>query len=207
MPKSSVVVGRKKIIKGKKRKSRRVLVIPLAVIAVVVVFAGAGFAFAANQEEDNAFCASCHSQPESTFFQRFQAATATDLASDHYLKKQTKCIDCHSGEGISGRLSAMMLGVRNAAYWFSGAAQQPAPLNFPIPDANCLKCHQTVTTQRNQNNHFHGFLSQWQAVDPNAATCVSCHGGHNTDGTASLAMVNETRAQQVCDACHSVLRN
>jgi hypothetical protein len=101
----------------------------------------------------------------------------------------------------------MVMGARNAAYWFSGTAKQPAPLNFPIADANCLKCHQTVTTQRAQNNHFHGFLSEWQSVDPNAATCVSCHGGHNTDGTPSLVMINETRAQQVCDACHSVLRN
>ncbi len=198
MPKSSVVVGKKKYARKQKAKTRpgRVLIVPLAIIAALIVLGVAGFSFAAGQEEDNAFCASCHSQPESTYYQRFQASTAVDLASDHYLKKQTKCIDCHSGEGTGGRISAMMMGARNAALWFSGTAKQPAPLTFPIPDANCLKCHQDSVKQSDPN-HFHVLLSRWQLVDPNAATCVSCHGGHATDGDASIALVNQTRTEQV----------
>ncbi|HEX7555113.1 MAG TPA: cytochrome c3 family protein [Leptolinea sp.] len=207
---SAVVVGKKnsRKFKGKPKRSKRWMFIVLAVTGLFLVSGGAGFAIAATQEEDNSFCASCHSQPESTNYQRFQAATAVDLASDHHVKKDTKCIDCHSGTGTGGRLNAMMMGARNAVLWFSGTAKQPAPLNFPIPDENCLKCHQAVTTpaQADASNHFHVFLTRWQKADPNAATCVSCHSGHATDGNASLAMVNEVRTQQVCDACHKVLR-
>jgi len=209
--KNAVVVGKKnsKKYKSKPKRSKRWLFISLAVVGLFIVLGGAGFAVAATQEEDNSFCASCHSQPESTNYQRFQATTAVDLASDHHLKKDTKCIDCHSGAGTNGRLDAMMMGARNAVLWFSGTAKQPAPLNFPIPDENCLKCHQAVTASTQQataNNHFHLFLTRWQAQDPNAGTCVSCHGGHATDGDPSLAMINQTRTQQVCNACHSVLR-
>ena len=205
MPKSRVVVGKKRYARKTKARRKPVLIIPLAVVAAILVLGGAGFAFAASQEETNSFCASCHSQPESTYYQRFRAATAVDLASDHYIKKQTKCIDCHSGNGLGGRLSAMMMGARNAALWFSGTARQPAPLDFPIPDENCLKCHQTVVTQADPN-HFHMLLQQWQAADPSAATCVSCHGGHATDGDPSIALVNVSRTQLVCNACHSAMR-
>jgi len=205
MPKSRVVVGKKNNARKQKIKRKPILLIGLAVVAALIVLGGAGFAFAAGQEENNDFCASCHSQPESTFYQRFLGATAVDLASDHYLKKQTKCIDCHSGEGTNGRLSAMMMGARNAALWFSGTARQPAPLDFPIADANCLKCHQDSVKQTDPN-HFHVLLSRWQAGDPNAATCVSCHGGHATDGDASIALVNQNRTEQVCNACHNVMR-
>jgi len=62
-----------------------------------------------------------------------------------------------------------------------------------------------VTTQRTQNNHFHFFLSRWQANDPNAGTCVSCHGGHSTDGSADLMYLNQQQTEQVCAACHQVL--
>jgi nitrate/TMAO reductase-like tetraheme cytochrome c subunit len=168
-------VGRRRPVTRKKPSRPKIpIVIPIVVAAVLLVLAGGGFAFAATQEENNSFCASCHTQPESTFFQRFQAGTAVDLASSHMqLQTPVRCIDCHSGQGVTGRVSAMLVGAKNAAAWFSGTAVQPAPLTVAISDANCLKCHSAVTGQTDQNNHFHGFLSRWQAADPNAATCVS----------------------------------
>ncbi len=190
----------------KKRINPLLIIIPAALVALGVVFAGGGYAFAANQEENNSFCASCHTQPESTYYQRFQAATPVDLASDHAKKNAAKCIDCHSGVGFNGRLSAIMMGARNAAAWFTHTAVQPAPLTVPIKDENCLKCHQDVTGQVTLNNHFHGFLSRWQAADPNAGTCVSCHASHLTDGDSTAGFTNATRTDGVCNACHAVLR-
>ncbi len=38
--------------------------------ALGIILAGSGFAFAASQESHDAFCASCHTQPESTYYQR-----------------------------------------------------------------------------------------------------------------------------------------
>jgi nitrate/TMAO reductase-like tetraheme cytochrome c subunit len=60
------------------------------------------------------FCASCHTQPESIFFQRSTGALAVDLASFHTTQK-TRCIDCHSGPGLFGRMQAELLGARNAS--------------------------------------------------------------------------------------------
>jgi predicted CXXCH cytochrome family protein len=174
----------------------------ILVLAFVVVIGG--FAFAATQEEHDNFCASCHTKPESTFYQRSVDAQPVDLASAH-TTKGVKCINCHSGTGVVGRVQAELLGAHNALSWYTGTAVQPAALTTPIRDANCLKCHQEVTARRDQNNHFHAFLARWQATDPNAATCVSCHGGHTTDGEAQIAFLNRTTTEAVCNACHNAL--
>jgi predicted CXXCH cytochrome family protein len=186
---------------------RRFPLIPVlgGLVLLGALLAAGGFAFAANQEQHDAFCASCHTQPESTFYQRSQAAQPVDLASAHKAKNVT-CINCHSGAGVTGRMSAEVMGARNAVLWYTGQATQPAPLHYPISDANCLKCHQEVTGSRSRDNHFHYFLARWQAVDPQAATCVSCHGGHTTDGSADIAYLNQANTEQVCQSCHNVLR-
>lgn len=169
-----------------------------------ILLAAGGFTFAATQEQRDPFCASCHTQPEATFFQRATAAQPVDLASAH-TPKDTRCINCHSGPGLTGRLKAELLGAHNALAWYTGTAIQPAKLTSPIGDENCFKCHQQVTVQRERNNHFHGFLARWQAADPRAGTCVSCHPGHTTDGTAQTRFANEARFGQVCNACHQAL--
>jgi predicted CXXCH cytochrome family protein len=172
-----------------------------AALAAVVLIAGGGFATAATLEEHDGFCASCHSQPESTFFQRTQAA-AVDLASKHQASWATRCIDCHAGPGVTGRVGAMTLGARDLAAWLTHTDQQPAQLTAAIGDANCLKCHTDVPTKGAFNRHFHTFLARWQALDPTAATCVSCHSAHSTDGDPGLTFLQQERTQQVCDNCH-----
>lgn len=198
-------------------------VLAIALAAAVLLTAG-GFAFAASQETHDPFCASCHTQPESTFFQRSTAAQSVDLASFH-TTQNTRCIDCHSGQGLSGRISAELMGAHNALLWFSGTAVQPAPLNTPISDQNCLKCHQNVTSRSFQpmelmtapggrgggeregrNNHWHTFLARWQAQSPNAATCVTCHSGHTTDVNTQNGFMSDQNVVDTCNACHQVLR-
>jgi predicted CXXCH cytochrome family protein len=155
-------------------------------------------------ENHDDFCASCHSQPESAYFQR-EAPDATDLASFH-AEKNVHCIDCHSGPGlVPGRISALTLGAKDLWAWMSGHARQPAVYTRPVDDANCLKCHQDVVQRRDFNNHFHIFLSRWQALDQNAATCVSCHQSHSTNGEAQLAFLNRIDTVQVCQSCHQSL--
>jgi predicted CXXCH cytochrome family protein len=158
---------------------------------------------AAHLEENDGFCASCHSQPETTFFQRTQTTDAVDLASSHYTH-QVKCIDCHSGPGVTGRLGAMRVGAGDLIAFATHTDTQPAPLTVPIDDANCLKCHPDVANTRDFNRHFHAFLSRWQAIDKTAATCVDCHSAHSTDGSASLGFLQQARTERVCQRCHAV---
>ncbi len=209
------------------KKNFMVIPILLIAIVIVVILAAGGFAFAASQETHDAFCASCHTQPETTYYQRETGTAPIDLASFHSAQ-YARCIDCHSGVGLAGRLQAELLGARNAAKWYSGTAVQPAVLNYPIADANCLKCHQDVTQRSfvpkeqisvpgrgggegggegGRNNHWHAFLTRWQTATPaTAGTCTSCHGGHPTSGTAQTGFMDSQAVQNTCNACHQVLR-
>lgn len=209
--------------KQKPRRNKLLGFAPLlaGIVALGVVLAVGGFVYAAHQESNDAFCSSCHTQPESTFYQRSTDPQAVDLASYH-TAQQTRCIDCHSGQGIGGRVQAELLGARNAAAWYTSHAVQPAQLTFPIPDANCLKCHQNVVQrgyQPKQNvsiigrrggeeagpNHWHEQLARWQSKSANAATCTSCHSGHTTDGSATTGFENAQTTRAVCNACHQQL--
>ena len=185
-------------------KSKRPLFFKIAiVIGALFVLGAASSVTAMTLENNDSFCASCHSQPESVFFQR-ESAAATDLASFHSTK-QTNCIDCHSGQGlVPGRLDSLLLGARDLTAWIGGRSIQPAPQTTPIHDGNCLKCHSNIAATRTMNNHFHFFLSQWQAKDPQAASCVSCHQGHNNSTSDStLAFLDKQATTQVCQKCHA----
>jgi len=186
-------------------------------IVVVLLLPAGGFAFAASKESQDSFCGSCHTQPESTYLERSTAAQPVDLASFH-TTAETRCIDCHSGKGIGGRMAAEMMGAQNALKWYTGTAVQPAPLTQPIGDANCLKCHDQVTSRSYQpknntlalqgeveNGHWHLFLSRWQTQSKSAGTCASCHTGHATDGDAKILYLNEQHTAAVCDSCHQTM--
>jgi len=204
MPKSKRNAKKVEQQKSLSPRTKLILEILLAGLGVVIFVTVTGFAFAATQEQRDGFCASCHTQPESTFYQRSLSAQAVDLASAHK-PKNTRCIDCHSGAGVTGRIKAELLGAHNALAFYTHTAVQPAKLTRPIGDESCLKCHQNVLSQETMNNHFHFFLTRWQAADPNAATCVSCHGGHTTDGNADSLFLGQTTTQAECEACHQAL--
>lgn len=185
----------------KKSRCKLIVVLVMLVPLILVVLAAATAVTAMQFENHDDFCASCHSQPEQTYFQR-EAVASTDLASFHSAK-DVHCIDCHSGPGlVPGRITALTLGAKDLWAWTTGHATQPAVQTRPISDANCLKCHEQITQQLAFNNHFHVFLSRWQARDNNAATCVSCHQSHHTDGEAQLAFLNRNQTVNVCQSCH-----
>lgn len=203
---------------------------PWLIVLVVVVIGGAaltvgGFVFAASMESHDSFCASCHSQPESTYYGRSTAAQATDLASFH-TTQHTACIECHSGSGVTGRIAAELMGAYNATKWYTGSAVQPAQLKFPIGDANCLKCHATITSEgyvskekitlpgnrRGREggefgNHWHQRIPEWQASAGKVGSCLSCHSAHTTGGTAQGGFLESTRVQGQCNACHQAIRH
>ena len=108
------------------KKSRRKLILTLVVLvpSVLVVLSAATAVTAMQFENHDNFCASCHSEPENTYFQR-EATASTDLASFHNTQ-DVRCIDCHSGPGlVPGRISALTLGAKDLLAWMSGSARQP----------------------------------------------------------------------------------
>jgi predicted CXXCH cytochrome family protein len=190
---------------AKKQKMPRFLFVLIALVSLVFIL-GAGTATTAAQfENHDAFCASCHSEPESTYYQRSLGDPPVDLASWH-TTKDVRCIDCHAGQGIPGRLSAMRLGAGDLYAYVTHTDTQPAPLTQPIGDDHCLKCHQDTPNTQDFNRHFHAFLPQWQSLDSNAATCVDCHASHNTSGDPTAMFLEQAQTTQVCQSCHAFAR-
>jgi nitrate/TMAO reductase-like tetraheme cytochrome c subunit len=207
-----------------RKKSFRLMSVLVGIVALGIFLAASGFTYAASQETHDPFCASCHTEPESTFFQRSTDAQAVDLASYH-TTQQTRCIDCHSGQGVLGRMQAELLGARNTVAWYTDTAIQPAKLTIPIQDAHCLKCHQDVVQRgykpkvpveifgeggREEDeagpNHWHEFLATWQDMAADAGNCTDCHAGHSTDGTAQTGFENIQTTRAVCEACHRLVQ-
>ncbi len=183
---------------------RRVRVIVGSLIAAFIVF-GLVIPMSAMQfENHDSFCASCHTEGEVTFFSRANASASVDLASIHAQKGATRCIDCHSGAGIVGRYVALTYGASDLVSYFSGHYPQPAVQDNPIGDGSCTKCHATIFSNQDFNNHFHAFLPRWQAADPqNAARCVDCHLSHDITNDAGAVFLNQNATTQICQKCHS----
>jgi predicted CXXCH cytochrome family protein len=186
------------------RSNRRVQVLIGAAVAGLVVF-GLIIPMTAMQfENHDAFCASCHTEGETTFYHRGLSTSSVDLASFHAIKAATRCIDCHTGPGIIGRYVGLTYGASDLVSYFSGHYPQPATQDTPFRDGNCTKCHANVLTNGDFNNHFHAFLPKWQALDPsNAAHCIDCHISHDTTNDAGAAFLIQQPTEQVCQKCHA----
>ncbi len=177
-----------------------------AIVVAVGAAPAAGLAYAAHVEDNDAFCASCHTQPETQYYQR-SIVKPIDLASAH-AAKSIECIQCHSGRGAIGRVSAIAtVAIPDLIAYKSGQYRRPAVVTLPIGDDHCLKCHAGIGSRQDFNNHFHVFLADWRARAPqDAATCVECHQTHVTGGLVDASFLTESTTLAVCQRCHAVLR-
>lgn len=189
-----------------------------ALIGVVIVLAIGGVGVSLLLENQDSFCASCHTEPEVKYYQQSLQPQATTLSSFH-TQKQTRCIDCHSGGGPLGRAQGFQQGADDLVLYLSGNFKSPGITSNPLGDDSCLKCHSEVLTRgrgsppspiqnpvqargnRANDGHYHQFLQRWQAADPRAAHCVNCHTSH-TNGVANVGFMTAAPVQQVCDGCH-----
>jgi predicted CXXCH cytochrome family protein len=170
-------------------------------VAVFGLIISGGGAFTIHMEGNDAFCASCHTQPETTYVERAQSQLV-DLASAHAVEN-VACIECHSGAGLTGRAGAILEGANNAARFTVGQYNSPAIANRPLADANCLKCHAEAVATNEPARHFHYYLSRWQVAAPDAGGCTSCHQAHVTGGKVETDFLQQTSTQIVCAQCHA----
>ncbi len=187
--------------KGGSGRRRRIFVLAAVAVGILLLVATVGTGYALQFENQDAFCASCHTQPETRYYEQSLAQEASTLAAFH-AQKQVRCIDCHSGSGPFGRAVGLSQGSQDLMAYYSGHYHAPAITTNQIQDVSCTKCHRDMTAAVDFNNHFHRFLPQWQAIDPNAARCVTCHTSHPaTDATQGYRA--EATVRPVCDACHA----
>ena len=175
----------------------------IGAIAILIVLVG-GLSYTSYLEQDSNFCASCHTQPESSYLARFLQADATnsapDLASFHHRKKDVRCIDCHVGEGILGRATVISLAAWDAAKHYTGIARQPAVIVFPVQNEACLKCHLQDVTKPGFDNHEHNKYYDPQ-LSPPSIQCVNCHVSHRT-GDERTAFQFRDAILPRCEYCH-----
>jgi len=196
---------------------RFALWIPLAALAAALLLALGGLAGVMRLEETDTFCGSCHTQPETTYLRRMEearvSAAPVDSASSHQARRDasipTRCIDCHAGPGLFGRVMATFEGAGNALRYATGTLSQPAKLHGWLPDANCLKCHTAAVEDKEfegKDNHFHYFLARWRVASPAIASpCTECHLGHNDTVDPARQFLAVQKMQLICDRCHTTL--
>jgi hypothetical protein len=193
------------------------------VLGLVLLVGGAGVyggvsVVSANEQHDS-FCISCHTEPESDYYTRFQQAVtsgqAVDLASYHHRQvyppkspaaQNIRCIDCHGGEGLAGRTIVVSLAAWDALKYLTRTDHQPATLVFNVQNEACIKCHdQQVKLNLNKpripfiiDNHYH-----YQLFEPGAPfeACASCHPSHREGAEANQFQFRDVIIP-VCEDCH-----
>ncbi|MBI3361872.1 MAG: hypothetical protein HY023_12265 [Chloroflexi bacterium] len=126
-------------------------------------------------EERDTFCASCHTAPEVTYFQRAQMASGgqapvLDLSSSHYVVAENfRCINCHRGNmGAAHRVTTLALGARDLLIFISGRADQSIEkTKIEVPElltAGCVECHGKSLLVVGFANHFHNKLPEAYAL-------------------------------------------
>lgn len=190
----------------------------LAIIGFsLLIFAAAGIGVGLRLEERDAFCASCHTEPESTFYQR-SLATPSDLASAHaHLGTEAvRCIDCHSGVGAAGRAGSLAQGAWDLARFLVGDYEQPAHTTNPVGDAGCLKCHtppggEALTAYAlpfASSEHYHraSYLNEWASRDADPyGTCSFCHVAHTEGTIVERHFTPQVATNDGCNDCHRAL--
>jgi len=192
----------------------------LSLLCLGVLFSLSAVLTVSHLEEQDPFCAACHTAPEVEYVARAQAAfagsEAQDLASAHYAlaarpNSAARCIDCHRGNGgLRHRAQTLALGARDAVLFVSGQADAtlekgPASLAAPhLLNAACLQCHADLLQDTDFENHFHAELVETQST----VTCGSCHPAHLTVLGGSVAHYLDLagRVYPACEQCHREVR-
>jgi nitrate/TMAO reductase-like tetraheme cytochrome c subunit len=177
----------------------------LAISIVLAMIIGVGYV--SYREQDDAFCISCHTQPETEFSNRNlradQSQNAEDLASFHHRKKQTRCIDCHVGEGMLGRDIVVSLAAWDAFKHYTGIARQPAVIVFPVQNEACIKCHAQEVIKPGFENHMHNKQFDGKDAVP-FIQCSDCHATHRPGDEARRFQFREAILSK-CEYCHTTV--
>lgn len=185
------------------------ITLAIVLVAGIAVLSIGGVGIALALENQDSFCASCHTEPEVTYWQQSVATQSTTLAAFH-AHEQTACIDCHSGGGMLGRSEGLSQGAHDLMSYLSGQYNRPAVTTNPLGDDSCVKCHERIfvrageRTSKAMNGHYHTLMPRWQSADSNAARCVSCHTSHK-NGPESLLFMSQVSVGQICDQCHAAM--
>lgn len=195
----------KKETLGLSRISSNTLARWLGLLGVIGLVLGASvYTIGVQLESNDAFCASCHVEPETTYYQASLKPHMADTLAAFHAGENTLCIDCHSRKWISGRLWAQSGGLKNLLSYWSGNYRSPSETTRPVGDSGCSKCHSDLTWVSERPGHYHspGLRWRWRSVGGPANTCEACHPSHELVNSPAERFMDFDLIEEKCDACH-----
>ena len=188
---------------------RKLGIVAIALICITFGLPLVGIGGALLLENQDSFCAACHTEPETTYYDQSIKPSPVTLAAYHTQQK-INCIDCHNGAGTFGRLSGLQQGAHDLLAFLSGTYRHPAITTNPLGDPACVKCHEHITNESStgknvvMNGHYHTYLPLWKTTDSQSALCGACHAAH-IKGLEGLAFMSQGKVGTVCENCHTAL--
>lgn len=186
----------------------------------LIFFGGVGFVVASALEEQDSFCVSCHTTPETTYYNRAYISldnptlAVNDLSTEHYHlaqeagKQPFGCISCHRGDASLGhRISTLALAARDTVTYVTGnensQIEKTDIKEAWLPNASCVGCHTPLLLSvKGLNNHFHTLLPQAGEALKKGGTLTA---GDTLKGNdAAIAQWSHTvqNAGLTCTSCH-----
>ena len=174
----------------------------LGIIGLLLV--GSAYTIGTRIESNDAFCASCHVEPETTYYLASLDLEQAQTLAVFHAGAQTHCIDCHSRKWIPGRLWASFGGMSNWVAFVTDQYRSPSVTTRPVGDQGCSKCHSDLTWISERPGHYHSprLRQRWQAEGGPDNTCEACHPSHEPIASADTRFMDNERIEEQCEACH-----
>lgn len=143
----------------------------------MLVLAAGMYATGVQLENDDAFCASCYVEPETTYYRASLTPDQVATLAAFHAGANTRCIDCHSRQWIPGRIWAQWGRLQNALAFRSGDYTAPAVNTRPVGDGGRSKCHSDMSWVIEYPGHYHSpwLRRDWQAANGPINTFEACH--------------------------------
>jgi predicted CXXCH cytochrome family protein len=203
------------------RRRRRRIGPWLAALFVVVLLAGGVYLTQriVREQQNDAFCLSCHTPPEKTYVDRSTAALAgnlaADLASFHYQSIQgqggaLRCVDCHRGNaGLGHQVDVLTLSARNAVVWLAGRNDVRIEKQYVtaphLTNQACAGCHQKTLLLAGFNNHTHNMLPAAYELWRNGGSLIAPPNAKDKQAVIAAGLVKYD-TYVVCSDCHAAHR-
>jgi hypothetical protein len=164
-------------------------------------------------EQDDDFCNACHLSEDTPLHlekrRDFDTQPPASLAAAHAVaevegrdERVFRCIDCHGGVGIAGRLRVKLLSAKDAFWYVVGHFEEPKGMRWPLLDADCSQCHASFEEAQAgawRDPKFHELAVHNAAL---GMGCVECHLTHEPGGLVDANFLHPAQVRSRCAECH-----
>jgi len=191
----------------------------LAIVALAAALLGAslgavGWAVTDHLEQDDDFCNACHVGPgmplHAGIRRDYEMRPPASLAGRHAAARLAdrkdgafRCIDCHGGKSLAGRVRVKALAAKDALVYVSGRFEEPEEMRWPLWDEDCLACHASFEAAGDDARSSPGFHDLAVHNVELGVGCVECHSAHEAGGNPGAFFLHAASVRAQCARCHS----